>query len=80
MDIIKEKSSQYDLFLIGAGLLARVYCGEVKRNGGRVFDSGRLFDFWSGKRDIRGRSKWFLKMNTNKLLCERILGHGNKIW
>lgn len=80
MDIIKEKSSQYDLFLIGAGLLARVYCGEVKRNGGRVFDSGRLFDFWSGKRIIRGRSKWFLKMNTKKLLCERILGYGNKIW
>lgn len=80
MDIIKEKSSQYDLFLIGAGLLARVYCGEVKRNGGRVFDSGRLFDFWAGKRDVRGRSQWFLKRHPKKLLFERISGHGNKIW
>lgn len=70
--IIKNRAKKYDLFLIGAGLLAVVYAGFVKENGGRAFDCGRLFDFWSGVRNIDSRPKRFIQYDSSKLLCRRI--------
>lgn len=75
-NIIKSKAKRYDLFLVGAGLLAVVYCGLIKENGGRAFDSGRLFDFWSGVRIIDSRPKRFIKYDSTTMLCKRI-GHKN---
>lgn len=71
-NIIRHRSQKYDLFLIGAGLLAVNYCGLVKKNGGRAFDAGRLFDFWSGMRKVDSRGKRFIKYNPSKMLCDRI--------
>jgi hypothetical protein len=80
MRLIRNNAAKYDLFLIGAGFLGKIYCNEVKRCGGRVFDSGRLFDFWGGMRVIDSRPKRFIKMNTTKMLCERIKKHPSGVW
>jgi len=69
---IKQNAKKYDLFLIGAGLLGCIYCGLVKENGGRAFDSGRLFDIWAGQRVIDSRPKRFITYDSSKMLCNRI--------
>lgn len=80
ISFIRKNSNDYDLFLIGAGFLGKIYCDEVKKSGGRAFDVGRLFDFWSGVRNIDSRPKRFIKMNREKMLCERIRKHPSGVW
>ncbi len=72
LDLIDSKAKEYDLFLIGAGFLGRIYCNRVKIKGGRSFDSGRLFDVWSETRIIDGRASRFLKFNKEMMLVERL--------
>ena len=36
------------IFLVGAGGLGKLYCREIKRNGGTALDIGSLFDGWAG--------------------------------
>jgi len=78
--LIRTNAKNFDLFLIGAGLLGKIYCDEVKKNGGRAFDCGRLFDFWSEKRKIDSRPKRFLVYNNSKLLCDRIKTGAKGVW
>ena len=78
--LLKKNAKNYDLFLIGAGLLATIYCDIVKKNGGRAFDSGRLFDFWSGVRIIDSRPKRFLKYDPRKMLCTRKRKPRSDLW
>lgn len=82
MRLIRKKATQYDLFLIGGGLLGKIYCDQVKIHGGRAFDAGRLFDFWSNVRTIDSAPKRFLRYNNKKMLCERIKTpkYGKGIW
>lgn len=80
MSLIQNNAKRYDLFLIGAGFLGKIYCDEVKRCGGRSFDAGRLFDFWSGTRQIDSAPKRFLKYNSKKMLCERKRQHSTGVW
>jgi hypothetical protein len=47
-NIIKERSNDYDLWLVAAGELGRVYSGLIKENGGRCFDIGYVIDYWLG--------------------------------
>lgn len=48
----------HHLFLVGAGLLGKEYCGIVKDRGGFAIDVGSVFDYWAnvptreGKRPI----------------------------
>lgn len=77
---IRRTCSQYDVCLVGAGFLGKFYCGLVKSRGGRAFDVGRLFDLWAGRRKIDSRSKRIIRMNTQKMLCERLLNHNGKVW
>jgi hypothetical protein len=72
MRLIKRNAKDYDLFLIGAGFLGKVYCGKIKQLGGRAFDAGRLFDFWGNGRIIDSRPKRFIVYNQEKMLCDRI--------
>lgn len=70
--IIRKNAKDYDLFLIGAGLLANIYCNVVKNNGGRALDIGTVFHLWKGA-DIRvARPARFITNNKNKMLCKRI--------
>jgi hypothetical protein len=80
MSIIKNNATKYDLFLIGAGLLGKIYCDYVKQCGGRSFDAGRLFDLWSGVRVIDSVPKRFLRMDTKTMLARRILKPDSKVW
>ncbi len=80
MSFIRNNAKKYDVFLIGAGLLGKVYCDEIKRRGGIAYDSGRLFDLWAGTRKIDSRPKRFIKMDKTIMLCRRIKKHPSGIW
>lgn len=45
--LIRRNINEYDLFLIGAGFLGKIYLGLVKQLGGCSFDTGRCFNFWA---------------------------------
>lgn len=36
------------VFLVGAGMLGKIYCDEIKRKGGIAIDVGSVFDAWDG--------------------------------
>lgn len=80
IELIRQTANNFDLFLIGCGFLGKLYCDEVKRSGGRAFDSGRLFDFWSGVRKIDSRPKRFLRYDSVNMLCKRIRKDGSGLW
>jgi len=48
INIIDTYAKEYDIWLIAAGELGRVYPGLIKFNGGRAFDVGSLIDVWCG--------------------------------
>jgi hypothetical protein len=54
---LREKIQSSDLsghlFLIGAGLLGKVYCELVRQSGGMAIDVGSMMDVWVGK-GVRG--------------------------
>lgn len=78
-NIIKRKARKYDLFLIGAGLLGKIYCGLVKQHGGRAFDLGQIFDIWNGK-EIFSLPSNFLETRKGRLLFERVSNHNGRVW
>lgn len=43
---IENDANKYDLWLISAGELGRMYPGLIKFQGGRALDVGSLVDFW----------------------------------
>ena len=48
-DIIKKTASNYDLWLVAAGELGRIYTGMIKEHGGRAVDIGFVVEFWLGE-------------------------------
>lgn len=46
---IKADANKYDLWLVAAGELGRIYSGIIKFHGGRAFDIGSTVDFWATK-------------------------------
>jgi hypothetical protein len=61
-DVINEidlHSTDYDLWLIAAGELGRIYPGLIKFKGGRALDIGSLIDFWCGE-ELPSRLKPYL--------------------
>ena len=43
---LSNNSNKYDLFLISAGELGRIYTGYIKDNGGRALDLGFVAEYW----------------------------------
>ena len=67
---IKETANDYDLFLVAAGELGRIYSGIIKEEGGRAFDIGFAIEYWLTY-DIPVRLKPFLQVcHLNPLLLE----------
>lgn len=64
---IKSKASYYDLWLVAAGELGRIYTGIIKHRGGISFDIGSTIDYWC-KGTIPLRLFWFLKGSENNPL------------
>lgn len=46
--IAEQEPLEGKLFLVGAGGLGKIYCGEIRRRGGMVLDLGAMFDGWAG--------------------------------
>ena len=61
IEAIKEKANEYDLFLIAAGELGRIYTGLIKEKGGRAFDIGFIIEYWIYS-DIPIRLQQFLEV------------------
>lgn len=43
-ETIKKTANKYDLWLVGAGEIGRIYSGLIKQYGGRALDIGSVFD------------------------------------
>ncbi len=41
------------LFLVGAGILGKIYCSKIKKAGGMAIDVGSMMDVWMGE-SVRG--------------------------
>jgi len=61
---ISEKANYYDMWLVSAGELGRIYSGVIKEYGGRSFDLGFVYDYWL-KKDIPVRLKEFIGKNPD---------------
>ena len=59
IDIIKETAKDYDLWLIAAGELGRIYTGTIKEHGGRAVDIGFVIEFWLGT-DLHPRLELYM--------------------
>lgn len=64
---IRDKISDVDVFLIGAGALGMGYSNVIKNNGGVSIDVGQVMNIWSGQRKA-GRFKGILRFNRKTLL------------
>jgi len=58
--IIKKAATNYDLWLVAAGEIGRIYSGLIKEYGGRSFDIGFVAEYWKDY-DIPIRLSYFLK-------------------
>lgn len=54
-EVVRSLHVPFDgaVFLIAAGQVGKVYCGEVKRRGGIAIDIGAVADAWMGLDDTR---------------------------
>ena len=48
IEIIKNKAQKYDIWLVSAGELGRIYSGVIKEMGGRSVDMGFMAEVWAG--------------------------------
>lgn len=77
IDVIDNNSTKYDLWLIAAGELGRVYPGLIKFKGGRAFDIGSLIDIWCGD-ELPSRLKPYIKKSPDHPLKFRLTNEGRK--
>lgn len=59
IQLIRKFATKYDLFLVAAGELGRIYSGLIKECGGRSIDIGFVAEFWGGK-ELHHRLRPFL--------------------
>lgn len=70
IELIKNSAKSYDLWLVAAGELGRIYTGMIKENGGRAVDIGFVIEFWLGQ-DVHPRLSYFMnRSETNSLELE----------
>ncbi len=43
-----------EVWLVGAGVLGKIYCHAIQQAGAVAVDVGSVFDVWSGRQDTRG--------------------------
>ncbi len=63
---IKLDSKKYDLWLVAAGELGRIYTGIIKFHGGISFDIGSVVDFWATG-EIPVRLSPYVEIDQNHL-------------
>jgi hypothetical protein len=75
--IIKDRSTHYDLWLVAAGELGRVYSGIIKETGGRAIDIGFVAEFWIGK-PLHSRLELYLNRSQTNSLELKLTDEGLK--
>lgn len=77
MKYIEQKANSYDLWLVAAGELGRLYSGAIRSFGGRCFDIGFIIEFWMGQ-NIHPRLKPFMIRSCNNSLELKLTDKGKK--
>jgi hypothetical protein len=77
VNYIKSCSKDYDLWLIAAGELGRLYTGIIKENGGRAVDIGFIAEFWTGL-NLHPRLRLFMERNPNNFMEIVLTDEGKK--
>ena len=67
IDFIETRANNYDLWIISAGELGRIYTGLIKHLGGRAFDTGFVIDYWCTGY-IHPRLRRFIQQNPDNRL------------
>jgi hypothetical protein len=75
MEYIEQKANTYDMFLVAAGELGRIYSGRIKELGGRTFDIGFIAEFWLGQ-DIHPRLTLFMERSATNHLELKLTSEG----
>lgn len=74
---IDKHANDYDIWLIAAGELGRIYPGLIKFKGGRALDIGSIIDFWCTK-EIPSRLKPYLDFTIHSPLKLKFTEEGKK--
>jgi hypothetical protein len=74
---IGATASKYDLWLVAAGELGRLYSGMIKENGGRCVDVGFVIEYWVGER-LHPRLQVFMDRSINNPLEIKLTDVGKK--
>jgi len=74
---IENHINKYDMFLVSAGELGRIYTGLIKQLGGVAIDMGFIAEYWD-KGEIPDRLTMFLQKNYNNILEFKLTEHSEK--
>ena len=74
---IEQNAKKYDLWLISAGELGRIYTGMIKLLGGRAVDIGFMSEYWV-KGDLHERLQLFMVKNPKNDLEFILTDEGKK--
>lgn len=74
---IKNDAKNYDLWLVAAGELGRIYSGLIKFHGGVSFDIGSTIDFWLTK-IIPLRLNQYIGVSLEDDMRVTLIGEGKK--
>lgn len=75
---INQEANKYDLWLIGAGELGRLFSGRIKECGGRSLDIGKVFDVLVNKKINKRMRKIAKFSDDHKLLF--VIGEECDTW
>jgi len=65
---IRLEANKYDIWLLGAGELGRIYSGEIRRCGGRCLDLGKTFNIWVNRKMDKRLSRMLTLSDKHELL------------
>ncbi|MFW9871694.1 MAG: hypothetical protein ACFFG0_01240 [Candidatus Thorarchaeota archaeon] len=74
---IRESAKDYDLWLVAAGELGRIYTGLIKECGGRSLDMGFVIDYWTDGY-LHPRFYKFISTSLSNRLELRLTKEGKK--
>jgi len=77
IDEIRKEANDYDLWILASGELGRIYSGEIRRNGGRSIDVGKVVDAWVTRRIDKRMSTMCCFSDNNELAFQ--FGNGDEI-
>lgn len=77
VDYINKTAKEYDLWLVAAGELGRLYSGMIKENGGRSVDMGFVIEYWLDGY-IHPRFKSFIRPSISDRRMLRLTHEGAK--